>query len=50
MSRCDPLVTGAADGVAAALAAVDCMAGEATGSAFSRLFGPQGALLPVLSG
>jgi len=49
MSRCDPLVTGAADGVAAALAAVDCMAGEATGSAFSRLFGPQGALLPVLT-
>lgn len=49
MSTCDPLVQSASDGVAAALSAVDCMAGEATASAFARLFGPQGALLPALT-
>jgi len=49
MSTCDPLVQSASDGVAAALGAVDCMAGEATASAFARLFGPQGALLPALT-
>jgi type IV secretion system protein VirB6 len=49
MSGCDALVQAASDGVAAALGAVDCMAGEATASAFARLFGPQGALLPALT-
>lgn len=49
MSGCDALVYGASDGVAAALSAVDCMAGQATASAFARLFGTQGALLPALT-
>ncbi len=48
-ATCDPLVQGASDGVAAALSAVDCMAGEATASAFARLFGTHGALLPALT-
>ena len=48
-ATCDPLVQGASDGVAAALSAVDCMAGEATASAFARLFGTQGVLLPALT-
>ena len=49
MSGCDALVYGASDGIAAALTAVDCMAGQATASAFARLFGTQGALLPALT-
>lgn len=48
-ATCDPLVQGASAGVAAALSAVDCMAGEATASAFARLFGTHGALLPALT-
>lgn len=49
MSACAPLMEIAASGVAPALRAIDCMAGEMTASAFGRLFGPQGALLPVLT-
>lgn len=49
MSPCDPLVDGATAGVAASLRAVDCVSAEATTSAFSRLFGVHGALLPALT-
>jgi len=49
MSACAELMEFASAGVAPALRAVDCMAGEMTASAFGRLFGPQGALLPVLT-
>lgn len=49
MSQCDALVANASDGVAAALRAVDCLSGETTGSAFSRLFGAGGALMPALT-
>jgi type IV secretion system protein VirB6 len=37
-------------GLAALLRSVDCHTGEATALAFGRLFGPHGALLPVLTG
>ncbi|MGN6500414.1 MAG: type IV secretion system protein, partial [Tsuneonella sp.] len=37
------------NGVAAALRAVDCVAGEATAQAFGRLFAPGGSLVPVLT-
>lgn len=37
------------NGVAAALRAVDCTAGEFTAQAFGRLFAPGGALTPVLT-
>lgn len=49
MSPCDALVQGASSGVAASLRAVDCVSAEATSSAFSRLFGTHGALLPALT-
>jgi type IV secretion system protein VirB6 len=49
MSRCEALVRDASSGVAASLRAVDCVSNEATASAFSRLFGTHGALLPALS-
>ncbi len=49
MNTCDPLVQNASDGVAAALSAVDCMAGNATQGAFERLFGATGVLLPALT-
>lgn len=49
MSRCEQLGLQAADGVSAALRAVDCLAGETTASAFARLFGGSGALAPVLT-
>lgn len=53
MSTCEPLTAQASDGVAAALRAVDCLAGETTASAFARLFGGDsasgGALLPALT-
>ena len=49
MNTCDPLVQNASDGVAAALSAVDCMAGNATQGAFERLFGTTGVLLPALT-
>jgi len=49
MTACNDLVSGAGEGVAPALRAVDCMSGEATAMAFGRLLGPHGALLPALS-
>jgi type IV secretion system protein VirB6 len=48
-SACDALVQGATAGVSASLQAVDCLSAEATTSAFSRLFGTHGALLPALT-
>ena len=49
MSMCEDLVEGASAGVAPALRAVDCMAGETTAMAFNRLFGAEGALMPALT-
>ncbi|MCB2074273.1 MAG: type IV secretion system protein [Rhodothermales bacterium] len=49
MSTCTQLVENASAGVAPALRAVDCMAGEATAMAFNRLFGAEGALVPALT-
>lgn len=46
---CQQLAEIASDGVAPALRAVDCMAAETISSAFSRLFGAEGALAPVLT-
>jgi type IV secretion system protein VirB6 len=49
MTDCRPLVDGASAGVAAALRAVDCVASETTASAFGRLFGGGGPLMPLLT-
>jgi type IV secretion system protein VirB6 len=49
MSGCDALVAQASAGAAPALRAVDCLANQATGAAFGRLFGTDGALLPALT-
>lgn len=49
MSACEQVVANAALGVAPALRAVDCLAGETTAMAFGRLFGGQGALAPALT-
>lgn len=49
MSRCEALAAEASGGVAAALRAVDCLSNEMAASAFGRLFGAQGALLPALT-
>jgi len=49
MSACQDLAVEASAGVAPALRAVDCFAGEMTASAFARLFGSGGALLPALT-
>lgn len=52
MSACEVLSAEASGGVAAALRAVDCLAGETVASAFARLFGNSaggGALLPALT-
>ncbi len=48
-ARCDMVMSQAAGGVAAALQAVDCVAGEVTGAAFGRLFAPGGAMATVLT-
>ena len=48
-AACDALAAQASAGAAAALRAVDCLAGETTASAFGRLFGSQGALAPALT-
>ena len=48
MSACDVLVENASLGVAPALRAVDCLAGETTALAFGRVFGSQGGLMPAL--
>lgn len=49
MSDCATLTENASAGVAPALRAVDCLASETTASAFGRLFGADGALLPALT-
>jgi type IV secretion system protein VirB6 len=49
MSGCPALDLTDSTGVAQALRLVDCRAAEATGMAFSRLFGADGALLPALT-
>ena len=49
MSACEGLVAGASAGIAPALRAVDCVAANMTGAAFSRLFGAEGALAPALT-
>lgn len=47
--HCTELVDAASWGVAPALRAVDCVAGDMTALAFNRLFGAEGALAPVLT-
>lgn len=52
MSACQSLTEVASAGVAPALRAVDCLAGETVASSFARLFGDSGsggALLPALT-
>ncbi len=49
MSDCARLIENASAGVAPALRAVDCVAGETTALAFNRLFGADGAMAPVLT-
>jgi type IV secretion system protein VirB6 len=49
MSGCEVLAANAAAGVAPALRAVDCLANQAAASAFGRLFGGEGALVPALT-
>jgi type IV secretion system protein VirB6 len=53
MSACEVLTAEASGGVAPALRAVDCLAGDTVASAFARLFGSGtqggGALLPALT-
>lgn len=49
MSICTELTENASAGVAPALRAVDCLANETTATAFGRLFGTSGALLPALT-
>jgi type IV secretion system protein VirB6 len=48
MGMCEQLTQAASGGVAPALRAVDCVAGEMTGAAFGRLFGAGGAMAPAL--
>ncbi len=52
MSACEVLSAEASNGVAAALRAVDCLAGETVSASFARLFGSGpggGALMPALT-
>lgn len=46
---CSKLTDIATAGVAPALRAVDCLAGELTASTFGRIFGSHGAMMPVLT-
>jgi len=48
-ATCDQLTELASQGVAPALRAVDCLAGQTTSAAFGRLFGAHGAMAPVLT-
>lgn len=50
MSVCEPFAAEATTGIAAALRAVDCLANETAATAFSRLFGSNGAMVPALTG
>lgn len=47
--NCQAATEGAASGIAAALQAVDCVAGNVTGQAFGRLFAPGGSMATVLT-
>ncbi|WP_133364725.1 type IV secretion system protein [Qipengyuania sediminis] len=47
--NCTAVTDGAANGIAAALQAVDCVAGNVTGQAFGRLFAPGGSMATVLT-
>lgn len=49
MNACADLVANASAGAAPALRAVDCLANQTAGSAFARLFGSEGSLLPALT-
>ncbi|MCT2559508.1 type IV secretion system protein [Tsuneonella sp. YG55] len=48
-AACDRAAEGVGNGVAAALQAVDCVAGETMASAFGRLFAPGGAMVTTLT-
>ncbi|MGN3975152.1 type IV secretion system protein [Tsuneonella sp. SYSU-LHT278] len=48
-AACDQAAQGVGNGVAAALQAVDCVAGETMASAFGRLFAPGGAMVTTLT-
>lgn len=47
--NCQAATEGVANGIAAALQAVDCVAGNVTGQAFGRLFAPGGSMATVLT-
>lgn len=47
--NCTAATEGVASGIAAALQAVDCVAGNVTGQAFGRLFAPGGSMATVLT-
>jgi type IV secretion system protein VirB6 len=47
--NCTAATEGVANGIAAALQAVDCVAGNVTGQAFGRLFAPGGSMATVLT-
>ena len=46
---CQAVTEGSASGIASALRAVDCVAGNVTGQAFGRLFAPGGTMASVLT-
>ena len=48
-AACDQAAASVGNGVAAALQAVDCVAGETTAAAFGRLFAPGGAMVTTLT-
>ena len=47
--NCQAATDGVASGIASALRAVDCVAGNVTGQAFGRLFAPGGTMATVLT-
>jgi type IV secretion system protein VirB6 len=49
VASCQQAVEGVGNGVAASLHGVDCAAGQMAETAFGRLFGTDGALLPALT-
>ncbi|MEO1968515.1 MAG: type IV secretion system protein [Sphingomonadaceae bacterium] len=48
-ATCQQMTEGAGVGIASALQAVDCVAGNVTGEAFGRLFAPGGSMATVLT-
>lgn len=48
-ANCQQIAEGAGTGIATALRAVDCVAGNVTGQAFGRLFAPGGQMASVLT-